>query len=441
MAKQGLDSKKTNGAKDFAITALFGIAALAFCLIAWRQGFAILSNISGDLAAEHYFIDRTCLADTYWPGWPLNPNNNGTALGNFAPNLALYAVFYNSCKLSLITKANSLQTFLATGITMTLFLGYTACRIAGLSKFTSLFSAISVTTAPCAFSRYGHLSLSQLWPVLPTIACCLIIINRNKIESGSNRWIALLKGYGLGCLLGTLSFPGQDYYIIFGSALIASCLTWKCSCPKRGTNEIQPEECKMTWDGPASIAISAGFISISFFILTSKVWLWSIPTWAAAATSRLAPEQFSYGFWPLALAQSPIYNSYLSKRLEEAGLALNESPFESSGSMLIIIASAIAISTLRSDALRAKMISGNTSRGVNMPIAASIVFLISLAIALLCTTAGSFGTLFAVFVSPQLRALNRYMPYLHAPAVIVVALWLETTILRIKKEFSTGKHL
>jgi len=431
--KQAPASHQFRNGRFYAISTLIGIAALSFCLMVWREGFTILSSSSGDLAAEHYFIDRTCQANNYWPGWPINPNNNGAALGNFAPNIALYAIFFSSCKLSLITRANSLQTFLATGITMTLSLGYIACRAADLSKFTSLFSAISVTTAPCAISRLGHLSLSQLWPVLPTISCCLIIVNGHKIARHPKQWIGALKGYGLGCLLGTLAFPGQDYYIIFGSALVASCATWKCSCPKKSSDGDPLEETGSNWATLISLAISTGFISINLLVLTSKILLWTIPSWASEATRRLPSEQFSYGFWPLALGQSPIYNSFLSQRLEESGIILNESPFASSGSLLIIIAAIIAISRLRRQALPKS--ASRPKKSGDLLSAASVVFLISLAIALLCTSAGSFGTLFAVFISPQLRALNRFLPYLYAPAVVVVALWLENTILHIKQEF------
>jgi len=198
-------------------------------------------------------------------------------------------------------------------------------------------------------------------------------------------------------------------------------MSWRALGPKgywpNKTESGKPANQKVRF---ASLATGLGFIGVNLAVLASKYYLWHIPKWAIEATTRLPSEQFSYGFWPLALFQSPIYRQELFSALQRAGLYMNETPFGSQGSLLIVIAALLSIKLFSH-----RPESENQQGCYSLRKASSMVFLISLIICLLCTTPGSLGTLFAVLVSPQLRALNRFLPYVYGPAVLVVALWIE----------------
>jgi hypothetical protein len=414
---------KTMSTKSAAASALVGLLALTICLLAWRGGFEALSQISGDGLADKYSIEKTCMSDLYWPGWPIQINTMGHSMGNFAPNIALYAINKAACNSSKLLPLNSSQSFLAIGILLTLALGYAACRLASISKFASIFSAISMATAPCSFSRLGHLSLSQLWPVLPSIACSIAIISLYKYRSPAPKW-GLAKYLGIGAAFGALAFSAQDYYAIFGSALVASSMGWRVLGPQNlweGDNNTKRTEKNHT--RYSAIAIGLGFIGINFLMLASKLAIWQIPTWAQESTARSPSEQFLYGFWPMALFDSPIVSQSLREALQQSGIAITETPFMSQGSFLIFIATIISICSLSR-----RNLSEMEAKPLIVNKAACTVFLISILISLLCATPGSAGTLFAVFISPQLRALNRFMPYIYGPAILVIGLWLEEKI-------------
>ncbi len=419
MAKR---QKKSVGLASVAIQILAVCFAVAICLYAWRDGFHRLARPmpTGDISVERYFIEKTCMGARYWPGWPVNPNSIQFSLGTFAPSIPQLAVYRVSCLLSTKLPMNSLQVFLAIGITLTLTTGYLACRLASISQFSSLFCALSLCLAPSSFSRFGHLPLSQLWPVLPSVACSVAILSI-RIDENVESKLVILKHFCIGLLFGVLAFTSQEYYAVFGSVLVASAMSWRTLGPK-GYWPIESESGKLANQKVrfASLAIGLGFIGINLSVLASKYFLWHIPKWAIEATTRLPSEQFSYGFWPLTLFQSPIYRQELFSALQSAGLHMNETPFGSQGSLLIVIAALLSIKLFSHRPESEKQQSCYSLRK-----ASSTVFLISLIICLLCTTPGSLGTLFAVLVSPQLRALNRFLPYVYGPAVLIVALWVE----------------
>lgn len=409
--------------KSATISGLVGLFTLAICLLAWRGGFEALSQASGDSLADKYFIERTCKSSNYWPGWPEQPNKIGQSIGNFAPNIALYSANKAACNSSQLLPLNSMQTFLTIGISLTLALGYAACRLASIGKFTSIFCAISMATAPCAFSRLGHLSLSQLWPVLPSVACSVAIISLYQHRIPVPKW-GSAKYIGIGAAFGTLAFAAQDYYAIFGSALVASSMGWRVLGPQQlWERENNTKRSEKNQNKISAIAIGMGFIGVNLLILASKLAIWQIPTWAQDSTTRSPSEQFLYGFWPMALFDSPIVSQSLREALQQSGIAITETPFLSQGSFLIFVATIISICSLSR-----RNLSKMEAKTLIINKAACTVFLISILISLLCATPGSAGTLFAVFISPQLRALNRFMPYIYGPAILVIGLWLEEKI-------------
>jgi hypothetical protein len=238
--------------------------------------------------------------------------------------------------------------------------------------------------------------------------------------------VVFAKHFCIGLVFGVLAFASQEYYAVFGSALVASSMAWRACGPQSyWLSDLKSGQIANQKSRYASLALGLGFIGINLAILFSKYSLWRIPKWAIEATTRLPLEQFLYGFWPMALFQSPIYKQRLLLALRSDGLGITETPFSSQGSLLIAFAAIISI-TLFSRRQGAEFQPIVTS----LRRSSSTVFLISITICLLCTTQGSLGTLFAVFVSPQLRALNRFLPYVYGPAVLVVGLWLEQRIIR-----------
>jgi hypothetical protein len=180
--------------------------------------------------------------------------------------------------------------------------------------------------------------------------------------------------------------------------------------------------------------VAAGFTIIQVAILGSKQLLWHIPSSALYATQRQPIEQFLYGFWPFTLLASPLINDRLIARMNSASIPLREA-FLSSGSLMVPIGLALACMILKNHRMQPQSRTGpiiesgmqamEKSGNYRLMPASSCVLLVSVSLALLVMTQGGLGTLFAVYGSPQLRALNRFMSYVYAPAVLTIALWIE----------------
>jgi hypothetical protein len=418
---------------------LFVFGAIAFSLLAWFPSMVMVANGSGDGLFDLVLFGKTCRPMGLEMGWPYNSQQLGVSVGAWAPAATLYVVQSAACEISLLTRLPVLSVFIILGVSLTILLGFWACRYIGCGRFSSLAAATAMATAPCAFSRIAHIMLSQLWPVLPATACaCLILV-------GGRRGNEIARPAGSlqdGSLLGLMAFTGQEYYAVFGTLVVLCCwlvrvLDWLVLTGRHRPG-LRLQIARLS--NVSSVA--AGFTIIQVIILGSKQLLWHIPSSALHAAQRYPAEQFLYGFWPFTLLTSPLINDRLIERINSAFIPLREA-FLSSGSLMVPIGLALAYKIIKDyrmqpqshtgpiieSGMQAMVKSGNNRL---MP-ASSCVLLISVSLALVVMTSGGLGTLFALYGSPQLRALNRFLPYVYAPAVLTIALWMEVQTRRMFK--------
>ena len=82
--------------------------------------------------------------------------------------------------------------------------------------------------------------------------------------------------------------------------------------------------------------------------------------------------------------------------------------------------------------------SGDLTKNDALILAFGGVLVATIAIACLVATAGGLGTLFAVLVSPQLRALNRITPYFYCAALVVCAIRLDQVVTALTRSRRIG---
>jgi len=228
-----------------------------------------------------------------------------------------------------------------------------------------------------------------------------------------------------------MSFTAQEYYAVFSMLCIGTCYFIGVARAARVDDVPTYKSETGLHHGPNTqtrwlfTRIAGGYILTMFLFLASKQLLWQIPPWAIDATRRQALEQFKYGFWPLNIATSPLINWVLVKKFGQSWLPLTETPLGSSSGILVIAALVISLITWIKPKGNGhqRQIKDNT-----LTLAFGGVLLTTIAIACLVATSGGLGTLFAVFVSPQLRALNRFTPYFYCASLAVCAIKLDQTL-------------
>jgi hypothetical protein len=225
-----------------------------------------------------------------------------------------------------------------------------------------------------------------------------------------------------------MSLTIDEYYDVFSAGCIIACYAVGLIVNAKNSRALAPQSIVQHHEGNDRhrrlhfSMIAGGYILAMLVILLSKN-LWRIPEWAFEATSRYASEQFAYGFWPLNIFTSPIINGALIESFRTHSLPVNETPFGSSSGIAVPISLLILVLTW----IYAKRDQyGVTRRRDDALILAFGAVLVTLLIAAcLVASMGGLGTLFAVYVSPQLRALNRFTPYFYCPAVVICAIKLD----------------
>ncbi|MFS6826020.1 hypothetical protein AAF143_01810 [Cyanobium sp. ATX-6F1] len=190
-------------------------ALLPLAALAWWPTFLSLSLPSADQVWERFGIGSSCVAERFQLGW-IGPGSSQN-LGAFTGSLASTAVTGLSCQLARHSRLDPLQAFLILGLLLTFGLTALACRWAGFRPDTSLITAFLITTAPCAFSRVGHLSLATLWAVIPGLLACHGLWR----SMGSRREPLTLAAAG--AIAALLCLPTQDYYVFFTLLLLLCC--------------------------------------------------------------------------------------------------------------------------------------------------------------------------------------------------------------------------
>lgn len=416
------------------------LLVLMLAMLTWLPNLlSTASNkLTGDMLFEQTAQKILCGAGPM-TGWPINNGSIGETLGSFSPSLPAYLVARTACTIGDTMHISGLQAFLIVGITLTVLITFVSSRAVGLGLNPSLLISYGLATAPCSFSRIGHLQLSQLWPIMPCIAICALLLARDRypVKPGRN-----FQSTGLfGLAMGIFSFTAQEYYAVFSILCTATCYTSGWAIATKEAN--RPAQSKHTQATQSEAIetryyyakIAAGYAIAMILYLATKQLLWNIPEWAHEATSRPSIEQFWYNFWPSNIVTSPLLNDVLQKIFVANDLPANETPFGSSSGILVIIGLALSpfcwIKATRSS-------SGDLTKSDALILAFGGVLVSTIAIACLVATAGGLGTLFAVFISPQLRALNRITPYFYCAALVVCAIRFDQVVSAIVRRGKTG---
>ena len=418
--------------------ALVGIVQ-ALALITWLP--RLLDTLStGDQITENYFLQIVCNAGPI-TGWPINDESIGTTLGSFAPTLPSFLVARTSCVLAHLLPLSDYQAWLVIGISLTVVITITSSLASGLGLRASLFVGYGLATAPCSFSRIGHLQLSQLWPIMPCIATCAILLARNNYPSRQPSPLYSSSLFGL--LMGIISFTAQEYYAVFSGICIVTCYLIGSaraardrgsprSCPEISQHDVRNGQKRWHF-----AKLAGGYLLSMFLFLASKQLLWRIPQSALEATRRLASEQFMYGFWPLNIVTSPLINWKLSPKFLALNLPVTETPFGSSSGILVIAALVITLIVWIKPASNGRQIRGKNEALI---LGFGGVLLSVISIACIVATPGGLGTIFAAFVSPQLRALNRITPYFYCASLVVCAIKLDQVLALAINKKSKRSH-
>ena len=318
----------------------------------------------------------------------------------FEPTLPGRVLLQLACRLSRFGSLNPLQSSLLVGQALTLVLAVISCRWAGFGPSAALLGGFLMATAPCALSRIGHLGLSVLIPVIPALLSCLQL-QRCLLGPGQRRWIPLW-----GAVAGLLTFPAQDYYIAFGLLLLLATLLLLLLLATTRTLELAPLA-DLLWRGSLFVA---GLVAVVLVLVSPKLLAAGLPGPPPAWAALRAPiEQFRYGLLPFTWLIAPPWVASTREALQQAGInTASESYFWSSGSLLIPISWVFAVRRLAQAPQR--------NEGDRRFYA--LLLLLTSALGLLCMTMGGLGTLFAVWVSPVLRSLNRFSVFVYGAAVL-----------------------
>ncbi len=404
-----------HGAGHLRLVLPIGLPLLA--LVAWIPTVWGFGRASGDQVWESFALASACQADRFPLGW-VGETSPAANLGGFTGALPATLLSWLSCQLSRHSVLNPSQSFLVLGLSLTFGLTLVACRRAGFRPDTSLVVAFLITTAPCAFSRIGHLSLSMLWSIIPGLLACHGLWR--AMQARRLGWGVL----GAGLLAGLLCYPAQDYYIAFLLLQILACFGLLLLLAT--TRTIEPA-CLGRIAGAGALfvlgfgAVMVGAESPNLLGVTAAgpPWSWVMP--------RSPNEQFLYGLLPFTWLIAPPWVEAVNHAFVEAGVSTGtESYWRSSGSLLIPIAWLVGLWQLARRPAEAE-VCDRQSRAVRF--FALLLGLITF-LGLFCMTMGGLGTLFAVFVSPVLRSLNRYTVFVYGASVLLLASLLDASLRR-----------
>ena len=401
-------SRRAGGRRPGVLAFLFP----ALTILAWIPTFLLLQHPSADQVWETFGIWSACTADHFQLGWA--GSGSAASMGSFTASLPAAGLQWLSCQLTHHSPLNPLQSFLLLGLALTFLLALMACRRAGFRPDTSLLAAFLIATAPCSFSRVGHLSLATLWPVLPGLLACHGLWRAMLPPSRPSGWLSLA---GSGAMAAALCFPAQDYYVFFIFLLLAASFCLLLFLATTRTSQL---------DVLGSIAGRGLAFLVGAMLLVALAYLPKLlattgsgppPSWA---TPRVAAEQFMYGLLPFTwLIPSP-WVPMVSRALTEGGLPpFSESYFWSTGSFLIPIAWMTALWKMALPPSR------RASREVRF--FASLLALVSV-LGLLWMTMGGLGTIFAVVVSPVLRSLNRFTVFVYGASLLLLVSVLDAQL-------------
>ena len=397
--------------------AVLSVGLPLLALVAWIPQFLSLRAISADQVWENFAIAAACQSGRFQLGW-VGELDNLASMGSFTGPIPARLVSWLSCQLARHAQLYPAQAFLIVGLVLTFSLTLVACRQIQFRLETSLVVAFLITTAPCSFSRVGHLSLSMLWPVVPGLAACYVLWWVMQKRAGG--WSGLAQG----ALAGLLCFPSQDYYLVFLILQLIACFGLVLFLATTRTSDLAI----LGRIAGAGLLFVAGFGVVMLLAESPNLLAVSIGGPPMAwVVPRYPTEQFQYGLLPMTWLISSPWHALVNQSFATAGLPTGyESYWMSRGSLLIPIAWLAALWQLAARRSSQQQMAWLQSP---IPLLALLLGLVTF-LALFCMTMGGLGTLFAVFVSPVLRSLNRYTVFVYGASVLVLASLLDASLRR-----------
>lgn len=383
------------------------LAVLLLTALAWWPSIAELADPRADQVWENFGIASSCTSAPYQLGWLGGVAGGGASL--FGASLPASLLSQAACRLSPVLGLTPLQAFVLLGQLLTVVLAVISCRWVGFSRATALLAGLLIATAPCAFSRVGHVSLSVLLPVLPALVACVQL--RRGLLSDQPAGHLLATG-AIACLL---TVPGQDYYVVFSLLLLVASLALLLLLLSADLEQLG----RLAARGALFLA---GFLAVLVLLFLPKLLGALAPAVAGVpadwSTVRLASSQFRYGLLPLTwFIPSPQVPAILDA-LTRAGIdTSSESYFWSTGSLLIPIAGLAAIRRLARPAAAPRQPQPTGLADGDRRFLA-LLLLLTGALGLLVMTMGGLGTLFAAMVSPVMRSLNRFTVFVYGASLL-----------------------
>ena len=404
---------------------VWAVVVASLAALAWIPTLLELARPSSDQVWERFGLTAACQPQQFHLGWigAVILQQSG---GAFTASLPTVALQWLSCKIALLTGLDPLQAFLIPGLLVTFILADLSCRVAGFRRLTSLATAFLITTAPCSFSRVGHLSLAMLWMVIPGLLACHGLW---RAMAHRRRPLSLL---GAGTLAALLCLPSQEYYVVFVLLLLASSFALLLLL---ATVRIT------TISALAAIAARGALFAIGFLALVvllysgklAAVGLGSGQPPAFWSAPRYASEQFQYGLLPFTWIIPPPWVAMLREGLQNAGISTgSESFFWSTGSFLIPAAWIVAIRTIAGNPSEAPAPRADGLGRRDLRFFALLLTLCTF-LGLFWMTMGGFGTVVAL-LNPTLRSLNRFTAFEYGASVLMLMALLDRVLSRRRLE-------
>ena len=399
------------------------VASLA--ALAWIPTLLELARPSSDQVWERFGLTAACQPQQFHLGWigAVILQQSG---GAFTASLPTVALQWLSCKIALLTGLDPLQAFLIPGLLVTFILADLSCRVAGFRRLTSLATAFLITTAPCSFSRVGHLSLAMLWMVIPGLLACHGLW---RAMAHRRRPLSLL---GAGTLAALLCLPSQEYYVVFVLLLLASSFALLLLLATVRITTIAA----LAAIAARGALFAIGFLALVVLLYSGKlaaVGLGSGQPPAFWSAPRYASEQFQYGLLPFTWIIPPPWVAMLREGLQNAGISTgSESFFWSTGSFLIPAAWIVAIRTIAGNPSEAPAPRADGLGRRDLRFFALLLTLCTF-LGLFWMTMGGFGTVVAL-LNPTLRSLNRFTAFEYGASVLMLMALLDRVLSRRRLE-------
>lgn len=379
----------------------------AIAYLFWLPSLHDVASPEADQVFHSFWFSVACRASEVSLGTLDGMSSGGQPAGLFS--LSVFAGLQQNlaCRVANWLQLNPAQAYLVVALLILSVLSYLSARQAGFGHRARLLLVFAMATAPCSFSRVGHLDQTMLIAISPTLMACWQLkgLMGEAAQRSLGPQMVLTGG-----IAAAMTYPAQEYYVVF-SLLIVSTTALLTELELSTRSRSLRQLLRPAW---IALLYLSGFVLLLIVAFSPKLLAASAAGPPALwMTPRLATEQLLYGLMPMTWFVSPPLLDPVRTALREAGFAVQlESYFWSSGSLLIPIALVAAVRRLLSPTPAKQTITEQKRRFF------ALLLLLVVFLALVVMTMGGLGTLFATFVTPVLRSLNRFTVFVYGAAVV-----------------------